>query len=75
MTPKIVGVIFSRLDLQRALRMRKPPDLFELRLDGLAAANVDMLSLVLIGSSQTRLIPGEPPRVYTPRGYFRDGPE
>src|SRR2546423_6784598 len=36
MTPKIVGVIFSRLDLQRALRMRKPPDLFELRLDGLA---------------------------------------
>jgi 3-dehydroquinate dehydratase-1 len=41
MTPKIVGVIFSRGDLRRALRMRKPPDLFELRLDrfaeGLAA--------------------------------------
>jgi len=33
MTPQIVGVIFSRADLQRALRMRKPPDLFELRLD------------------------------------------
>jgi 3-dehydroquinate dehydratase type I len=32
---KIVGVIFSRADLQRALRMRKPPDLFELRLDRL----------------------------------------
>ena len=32
---KIVGVIFSRADLQRALRMRRPPDLFELRLDGL----------------------------------------
>jgi 3-dehydroquinate dehydratase-1 len=32
---KIVGVIFSRADLQRALRMRNPPDLFELRLDAL----------------------------------------
>jgi 3-dehydroquinate dehydratase I len=32
---KIVGVIFSRADLHRALRMRKPPDLFELRLDRL----------------------------------------
>jgi 3-dehydroquinate dehydratase-1 len=35
MTPQIVGVIFSRADLQRALRMRKPPNLFELRLDRL----------------------------------------
>lgn len=33
MTPQIVGVIFSRVDLQRALRIRKPPALFELRLD------------------------------------------
>src|SRR5882762_5154470 len=33
MMPQIVGVIFSRADLQRALRMRKPPNLFELRLD------------------------------------------
>ena len=35
MTAKIVGVIASRGDLCRALRMRKPPDLFELRLDQL----------------------------------------
>jgi 3-dehydroquinate dehydratase I len=35
MTPQIVGVIFSRADFHRALRMRKPPDLFELRLDQL----------------------------------------
>ena len=35
MTPRIVGVIFSRADLQRALRMRKAPDFFELRLDAL----------------------------------------
>jgi 3-dehydroquinate dehydratase-1 len=35
MNLQIVGVIFSRTDLQRALRMRKPPDFFELRLDRL----------------------------------------
>jgi len=35
MTLKIVGVVFSRGDLDRALRMRRPPDLFELRLDRL----------------------------------------
>ena len=33
--PKIVGVIFSRADLRWAIRTRKPPDLFELRLDRL----------------------------------------
>ena len=31
--PKIAGVISSRADFDRALRMRTPPDLFELRLD------------------------------------------
>jgi 3-dehydroquinate dehydratase-1 len=36
--PRSVGVIFSERDLQCALRLRKPPDLFELRLDGLLAA-------------------------------------
>ena len=35
--PQIVGVIFSLSDFQRALRMRNPPDLFELRLDALVA--------------------------------------
>jgi 3-dehydroquinate dehydratase-1 len=40
--PRIVGVIASRADLGRALRMRKPPDLFELRLDHLAGI-VDQL--------------------------------
>jgi 3-dehydroquinate dehydratase-1 len=35
MTPQIVGVIFSRAEFQRALRMRTPPDFFELRLDRL----------------------------------------
>ena len=40
------------------------------RLGELAEADVDMLSLVLVGNSQTRVIPGDPPRLYTPRGYF-----
>jgi 3-dehydroquinate dehydratase-1 len=31
--PRVVGVIMSRADLELATRMRKPPDLFELRLD------------------------------------------
>ena len=34
--PRIVGVIASGADLERALRMRRLPDLFELRLDRLA---------------------------------------
>src|SRR5688500_18244194 len=34
---KIVGVISARTDFDRALRMRTPPDLFELRLDALGA--------------------------------------
>jgi 3-dehydroquinate dehydratase-1 len=33
--PRLVGVIMSRADLELAIRMRKPPDLFELRLDHL----------------------------------------
>jgi 3-dehydroquinate dehydratase-1 len=33
--PRVVGVIASRADLKRAIRMRRPPDLFELRLDRL----------------------------------------
>lgn len=35
--PQIVGVIFSDADLRRAVRMRRVPDLFELRLDALVA--------------------------------------
>ena len=34
--PQVVGVIASRADLERAVQMRRPPDLFELRLDRLA---------------------------------------
>jgi cobalt-precorrin 5A hydrolase/precorrin-3B C17-methyltransferase len=41
-----------------------------MRLDELADAEADMLSLVLVGNRHTRLIAGDPPRLYTPRGYF-----
>jgi cobalt-precorrin 5A hydrolase/precorrin-3B C17-methyltransferase len=44
-------------------------------LAALAPEEVDMLTLVLIGSRATRLLPGTPPRLYTPRGYARKGNE
>jgi 3-dehydroquinate dehydratase-1 len=40
--PKIVGVVASRADLQRAFRMRIAPDLFELRLDRLSRCIADV---------------------------------
>ncbi|SLN44650.1 precorrin-3B C(17)-methyltransferase [Roseisalinus antarcticus] len=42
------------------------------RLDALEVDEVDMLTVVLVGSSQSRLATlGEGPRMYTPRGYAR----
>ena len=42
------------------------------RLDALEVDEVDMLTLVLVGSSNSRLAAlGEGPRMYTPRGYAR----
>jgi len=38
-------------------------------LSHLSAASVDMLTIVIVGSSTTRMLPGDPPRLYTPRGY------
>jgi cobalt-precorrin 5A hydrolase/precorrin-3B C17-methyltransferase len=38
-------------------------------LAGFDVRAVDMLTLVLIGSRATRVIAGDPPRLYTPRGY------
>jgi len=38
-------------------------------LAGFDASAVDMLTLVMVGSRSTRVMPGNPPRVYTPRGY------
>jgi cobalt-precorrin 5A hydrolase/precorrin-3B C17-methyltransferase len=42
------------------------------RLDELQVNEVDMLTVVLVGSSNSRLVRlGEGPRMYTPRGYAR----
>jgi cobalt-precorrin 5A hydrolase/precorrin-3B C17-methyltransferase len=38
-------------------------------LAALSPDDVDMLTLVLVGSSTTRRVAGDPPRLYTPRGY------
>ena len=38
-------------------------------LDALVAAEIDMLTIVIVGSSATRVLAGDPPRLYTPRGY------
>lgn len=53
-TPQIVGVIFTRADLRRAVRMRNPPDLFELRLDALFARSEEVKAA--IGALRARLI-------------------
>jgi 3-dehydroquinate dehydratase-1 len=45
-TPRIVGVIFTRTDLRRAVRMRNPPDLFELRLDALFATREEVRAAI-----------------------------
>jgi len=61
-TPVLLASNLGRAD--EALRYR--------RLDGLQVDEVDMLTVVLIGSSQSRLaMLGEGPRMYTPRGYAR----
>jgi cobalt-precorrin 5A hydrolase/precorrin-3B C17-methyltransferase len=42
------------------------------RLADLKVDEVDMLTVVLIGSSQSRIVErGEGPRLYTPRGYAK----
>ena len=38
-------------------------------LAALAEAEIDMLTMVIVGSSATRVIAGATPRLYTPRGY------
>jgi len=30
-----------------------------------------MLTIVIVGNSESRVIPGDPPRFYTPRGYSK----
>ncbi len=62
--PRSVGVIFSEQSLLRALRVRKPPDLFELRLDRLLAV-IPKLSAII---PQLRA-----PLIITARSPFEGG--
>jgi len=41
-----------------------------IRLSELSGADIDMLTIVLVGSSRTRRTSSDPPRLHTPRGYF-----
>jgi 3-dehydroquinate dehydratase-1 len=61
MRPQIAGVIFSRADFQRALRMRKSPDLFELRLDRLVN-RIDEISAALERLPAPLIITARDPR-------------
>ncbi|MEJ6510209.1 MAG: precorrin-3B C(17)-methyltransferase [Octadecabacter sp.] len=56
-----------------ASNLGRPTELVRYRrLDELEVDEVDMLTCVLIGSSNTRLVQlGEGPRMFTPRGYAR----
>jgi cobalt-precorrin 5A hydrolase/precorrin-3B C17-methyltransferase len=51
---------------------RQDESLILTTLDALDPETVDMLTIVLVGNSQTRLIPGREPRIYTPRGYVHE---
>ncbi|MEM7177571.1 MAG: precorrin-3B C(17)-methyltransferase [Pseudomonadota bacterium] len=63
-TPVLLASSLGRTD--ESLRYR--------RLDALDVDEVDMLTVVIVGSSQSRLAAlGEGPRMYTPRGYAGKG--
>ena len=59
--PLIVGVLASRADLGRAVRMRTPPDLFELRLDRLVGI-ADWVEEVLPKLRRPLIITARDPR-------------
>jgi cobalt-precorrin 5A hydrolase/precorrin-3B C17-methyltransferase len=61
-TPVLLAASLGRPDERLALRT----------LEALAVDEVDMLTTVLVGSTQSRVVRrGEGPRLYTPRGYAR----
>ncbi len=61
-TPVLLAASLGRPDERIALRT----------LETLAVDEVDMLTTVLVGSTQSRVVRrGEGPRLYTPRGYAR----
>jgi cobalt-precorrin 5A hydrolase/precorrin-3B C17-methyltransferase len=63
-TPVFVGRNLGRDEEERHI----------IALSELAGADIDMLTVVLVGSSRTRRLDGDPPYLYTPRGYFDGAP-
>jgi len=59
-TPVFIGRNLGRAGEERRI----------IRLTELAAADIDMLTILLVGSSRTRCLDGNPAYLYTPRGYF-----
>ncbi|MBO0736396.1 MAG: precorrin-3B C(17)-methyltransferase [Alphaproteobacteria bacterium] len=59
-TPVFIGRNLGRDGEERNLR----------QLRELAGADIDMLTIVLVGSRRTRRIDSDPPYLYTPRGYL-----
>jgi cobalt-precorrin 5A hydrolase/precorrin-3B C17-methyltransferase len=53
---------------------RRGEDRQIIRLSELAGAEIDMVTIVLVGGSRTRRLDGSPPYLYTPRGYFDGAP-
>ncbi|MBV9685673.1 MAG: precorrin-3B C(17)-methyltransferase [Alphaproteobacteria bacterium] len=49
---------------------RNPENHLIIRLSELSGADVDMLTIVVVGNTHTRWTNTDPPRLYTPRGYF-----
>jgi len=63
-TPVFVGRNLGRDEEERHI----------IALSELAGADIDMLTVVLVGSSRTRRLDGDRPYLYTPRGYFDSAP-
>ena len=80
LAPLLRSSPMRRTSFSRAA-VRKPPSLIARNLGrageswrvaslhSLARADIDMLTIVIVGNSATRVIDGDPPRLYTPRGY------
>jgi 3-dehydroquinate dehydratase type I len=59
--PRSVGVIFSAADLDRTLRIRQPPDLWEVRLDGLIGS-LDKVDAVICQLQRPVIITARAPK-------------
>jgi 3-dehydroquinate dehydratase-1 len=69
----VVGVVGSAADLDLALRMRKPPDFFEMRLDSLAGLVDQVERQLSLASAKGWNRPGEAARLIITARHPREG--